>query len=107
MNKKDIVSLSFDELKIELEGLGEKAFRAKQIYEWLHPETEDDGIIPEQNVAAFNKDVKTITAGYKKIGDSASSAYELTGDTETASGFKHFIDSLKESYQETFLCKTV
>ena len=36
MNKKDIVSLSFDELKIEMEGIGEKVFRAKQIYEWLH-----------------------------------------------------------------------
>ena len=36
MNKKDIVSLSFDELKIEMEGIGEKAFRTKQIYEWLH-----------------------------------------------------------------------
>jgi len=36
MNKKDIVSLSFDELKIEMESIGEKAFRAKQIYEWLH-----------------------------------------------------------------------
>ena len=36
MNKKDIVSLSFDELKIEMENIGEKAFRAKQIYEWLH-----------------------------------------------------------------------
>ena len=41
MNKKDIVSLSFDELKIELEGLGEKAFRAKQIYEWLHVKLAD------------------------------------------------------------------
>ena len=36
MNKKDIVSLSFDELKIEMESIGEKAFRAKQIYEWIH-----------------------------------------------------------------------
>ena len=36
MNKKDIVSLSFDELKIEMASIGEKAFRAKQIYEWLH-----------------------------------------------------------------------
>ena len=36
MNKKDIVSLSFDELNIEMESIGEKAFRAKQIYEWLH-----------------------------------------------------------------------
>ena len=25
-----------EELKMELEGLGEKSFRAKQLYEWLH-----------------------------------------------------------------------
>ena len=36
MDKKDIVSLSFEELKKEMELIGEKAFRAKQIYEWLH-----------------------------------------------------------------------
>lgn len=36
MNKKDIKSLTFDELKVEMESIGEKAFRAKQIYEWLH-----------------------------------------------------------------------
>ena len=36
MNKKDIRSFTFDELKIEMEGIGEKAFRAKQVYEWLH-----------------------------------------------------------------------
>jgi len=41
MNKKDIVSLSFDELKIEMENIGEKAFRAKQIYEWLHVKLAD------------------------------------------------------------------
>lgn len=36
MDKKDILSLSLEELKIEMEGIGEKAFRAKQVYEWLH-----------------------------------------------------------------------
>ena len=36
MDKKDIRSYSFAELKLEIENLGEKAFRAKQIYEWLH-----------------------------------------------------------------------
>lgn len=35
-NKKiDIRSLSLNDLKIQLESLGEKSFRAKQIYEWL------------------------------------------------------------------------
>ena len=41
MNKKDIVSLAFDELKTEMESIGEKAFRAKQIYEWLHVKLAD------------------------------------------------------------------
>ncbi len=36
MDKKDIRSLSYEELKQEIEQFGEKAFRAKQIYEWLH-----------------------------------------------------------------------
>ena len=36
MDKKDIKSYTFDELKKEIESIGEKAFRAKQIYEWIH-----------------------------------------------------------------------
>ena len=34
--KKDIKSLNLEELKTELESMGEKAFRAKQMYEWMH-----------------------------------------------------------------------
>ena len=34
--KKDIKSLNLEELKVELESIGEKAFRAKQMYEWMH-----------------------------------------------------------------------
>ncbi len=36
MEKKDILSLSLQELETELSALGEKKFRAKQLYEWLH-----------------------------------------------------------------------
>ncbi|MGN1422676.1 MAG: 23S rRNA (adenine(2503)-C(2))-methyltransferase RlmN [Oscillospiraceae bacterium] len=36
MEKKDILSLSREELAAELSAMGEKSFRAKQIYEWLH-----------------------------------------------------------------------
>ncbi len=32
----DIKSLSLNELKVEMENIGEKAFKAKQIYSWLH-----------------------------------------------------------------------
>ena len=35
MAKKDIRSLSYSKLKEALVGMGEKAFRAKQIEEWL------------------------------------------------------------------------
>ncbi len=36
MEKIDILSLNREELTAELTAMGEKAFRAKQIYEWLH-----------------------------------------------------------------------
>ena len=33
---QDIKSLTLEELKEEMEGLGEKPFRAKQLYQWMH-----------------------------------------------------------------------
>lgn len=36
INKTDIKSLSLEELTAQMERLGEKAFRAKQLYEWMH-----------------------------------------------------------------------
>jgi len=36
MEKKDIKSLTLSELEEEMTGMGEKAFRARQIYEWMH-----------------------------------------------------------------------
>lgn len=36
MEKRDILSLSFDELSAAVKELGEPSFRAKQIYSWLH-----------------------------------------------------------------------
>ncbi len=36
MEKTDIKSLSLDELKEEIARIGEKPFRAKQLYEWMH-----------------------------------------------------------------------
>lgn len=42
MEKKDIGSYSFDELKEEMKSLGEKGFRAGQIYSWIHEKLADD-----------------------------------------------------------------
>ena len=36
MSKKDILSYDLEELGSEMELMGEKKFRAKQVYEWLH-----------------------------------------------------------------------
>lgn len=36
MDKKDIKSLNLEELKEEMAALGEKTFRAKQMYQWMH-----------------------------------------------------------------------
>ena len=40
--KKDIRAYEYDELKKEIQALGEKAFRAGQIYDWLHVKLADD-----------------------------------------------------------------
>jgi len=39
--KKDIRAYEYEELKKEMEHLGEKPFRAKQVYEWLHVKLAD------------------------------------------------------------------
>ena len=41
MSKKDIASYNFEELKEEMLSLGEKPFRSKQIYSWLHKKLVD------------------------------------------------------------------
>lgn len=39
--KKDIRAYTYEQLKKEMESLGEKTFRAKQVYEWLHVKLAD------------------------------------------------------------------
>lgn len=36
MEKKDLKSLSYQEMLDEMAAMGEKTFRGKQIYQWLH-----------------------------------------------------------------------
>ena len=39
--KKDIRAYTYEQLAAEMEQIGEKIFRAKQIYEWLHVKLAD------------------------------------------------------------------
>ena len=40
--KKELVGLSYEALKAELEQIGEKAFRAKQLWQWIYNKGETD-----------------------------------------------------------------
>lgn len=42
MEKKDIASYSFEELQEEMLAIGEKGFRNRQIYSWIHEKLVDD-----------------------------------------------------------------
>ena len=39
--KKDIRAYGYEELKAEMQALGEKPFRAGQVYDWLHVKLAD------------------------------------------------------------------
>ncbi len=41
MEKKDLKSLTYEEMQSEMLSIGEKAFRAKQIYQWFHEKLVD------------------------------------------------------------------
>lgn len=42
MEKKDIASYSFEELQEEMLAIGEKGFRSRQMYSWIHEKLVDD-----------------------------------------------------------------
>ena len=42
MSNQDICSLNYEEIQEEMKRIGEKAFRGRQIYEWLHVKLADD-----------------------------------------------------------------
>ena len=54
MEKTDILSLTLPELELEMIKLGEKKFRAKQIFQWLHvKQIRDFSGITHKNQWAF------------------------------------------------------
>lgn len=59
MDKIDLRSLTLEKLKTELEKMGEKAFRAKQVYSWLH----------QKQVTSFDEMTNLSKALRKKLED--------------------------------------
>ncbi|MFI3237670.1 MAG: 23S rRNA (adenine(2503)-C(2))-methyltransferase RlmN [Lachnospiraceae bacterium] len=64
MEKKDLKSLSFVELEEVVKSLGEKSFRAKQIYQWMH-----------QKLAASLQEMTNIPMGLR---ESLETSYAYT-----------------------------
>ena len=74
--KKDIKSMTLEELTKELAALGEKPFRAKQIYDWLHVKMATDF----EQMSSLSRDLRarlsqccSITA-LKTVGERISAA---------------------------------
>lgn len=54
MNINDIMSMTIDEIEEVLEGMGEKKFRAKQIFEWIHAK----GVLEYKDMTNLSKDLR-------------------------------------------------
>ncbi|MFV0625974.1 MAG: 23S rRNA (adenine(2503)-C(2))-methyltransferase RlmN [Alphaproteobacteria bacterium] len=54
MSKKEIIGLSFEEILSEMEVLGEKKFRAKQLWQWLY----FHGATEFSKMSSFSKDLR-------------------------------------------------
>lgn len=55
IQKKDIASYSYEELISEMEKIGEKPFRGKQIFSWIHEKLADDFLKMTNLSGAFRK----------------------------------------------------
>lgn len=64
MEKTDIKSLSYKELQNEIEALGEKKFRAKQLYQWMH-----------EKLAASYEEMTNLPKGFR---DKLNETYSYT-----------------------------
>lgn len=81
MEKKDILSLTYDELLEELFNLGEKKFRADQIFSWIH----DKSAKSFEDITCISKDLR------KKLSDNF-----YISDIETARILKSKIDKTQK-----------
>lgn len=56
--KKELVGLSFEDLKKELESIGQKSFRAKQLWQWIYNKGETDFDKMSSLSKAFREELK-------------------------------------------------
>lgn len=87
LTKHDIKSMDFDELKDFVVGIGEKEFRAKQIYQWIH----------ERRVSDFNE-MTNISKDFRELlsRECFLSAAEIIKRQQSKDGTNKFLMGLKD-----------
>lgn len=85
---KDLKSFTLPELKTEIEGLGEKGFRAKQLYEWMHVKL-------ARNYEEMTNIPKSLIAKLKENYD-YTSVKEAMVQTSQIDGTKKFLFELND-----------
>ena len=74
MLRRDIKSYSYEELEALIAELGEKSFRAKQLYEWMHVKVADSydmmTNVPGKLKDALKKDYQLTTLEMVRVQES-------------------------------------
>jgi 23S rRNA (adenine2503-C2)-methyltransferase len=95
LDKEDIRDLSLDELKAELEAMGERPFRAAQVFDWLYHKRGSDFA----GFTSLSKPLREKLAGRFTIG-----ALELADKRESGDGTTKFLFRLHDgAFIETVL----
>lgn len=90
--KKDIRQLSLEDLKEEIAAMGEKAFRAKQVYEWLWVKSAFDfDEMTNLSLSLREKLKEKYTINHVNISDE-----QISNDRTIKSGFQLYDDNLVE-----------
>lgn len=90
--KIDIRSLTFSDLKANIEGMGEKAFRAKQVYEWLWQKSCTDF----DQMSNLSKDLREKLKKHYEINPVSIHTSQLSADQTIKNAFKLYDSNIIE-----------
>ena len=90
--KEDIRKLTLDELKTFFTGQGDKAFRAKQVYEWLW----NKSAISFEQMTNLSKSTRELLDKHYEINNVRVDASQISNDRTIKSTFKLFDDKVVE-----------
>lgn len=90
--KKDIRALSLEELKLAFIEMGEKAFRAKQVYEWLWMKSATDF----EEMTNLSKDFRKSLADHFTINNVKVLKWQKSNDGTIKNAFQLYDDNIVE-----------